>query len=164
MTTRSGFSCAYVRGSSRIRSKERFTPSQELCGGQNNLNLEHFLQSSRAFPYSSQTDKFGVQKFKLTDVSHFHLIARCVHLWKKKALSSKVEKENTLYVSETRYVTIHLAAIYGNLSSESGHASAITENIAGKKNNLSVHSQSAKGTSTAVLFRMVVASKYNRPL
>lgn len=45
-------------------------------------------------------------------------------------------RKKTLYVSETRYVTIHLAAIYGNLSSESGHASAITENIAGKKNNL----------------------------
>ena len=60
-------------------------------------------------------------------------------------------RKKTLYVSETRYVTIHLAAIYGNLSSESGHASAITENIAGKKNNFSVHSHSAKGTSTAVL-------------
>lgn len=65
--------------------------------------------------------------------------------------SSEVEKENTLYVSETRYVTIHLAAIYGNLCSGSSHASAITENIAGKKNNFSVHSHSAKGTSTAVL-------------
>ena len=75
MTTRSGFSCAYVRGSNRIRSKERFTPSQELCGGQNNLNLEHFYNLHVRSLNSSQTDKFGVQKFKLTDVSNFHLIA-----------------------------------------------------------------------------------------